>query len=43
MRKKLDSLSKGDFQPLHQAIMKSNRLEISRLLAEKTDIEARNS
>jgi ankyrin repeat protein len=42
MRNKVDPLSKGDFHPLHQAIMKSDRSEIRRLLAGNTDTEARN-
>jgi ankyrin repeat protein len=39
---KVDSQSKDNLPPLHQAIMKSDRLEISRLLAEDTDLEVRN-
>jgi ankyrin repeat protein len=42
MVNKVDSQSKDNLPPLHQAIMKSDRSEISRLLAENTDIEARN-
>jgi ankyrin repeat protein len=42
MSNKVDSQSKDNMLPLHQAIMKSDMSEISRLLAENTDIEARN-
>jgi ankyrin repeat protein len=42
-KSKVDLQSKGDFPPLHQAIMKSDRSEINRLLAKSTNIEARNS
>jgi ankyrin repeat protein len=42
MSNKVESQSKDNLPPLHQAIMKSDRSEISRLLAENTDIEARD-
>lgn len=42
MSSKVDSQSKDNLLPLHQAIMKNDRSEISRLLAENTDIEAWN-
>ena len=41
MSNKVDSRSKDDLPPLHQAIMKSDRSENSRLLTENTDIEAK--
>jgi ankyrin repeat protein len=42
MSDKVGSQSKDNLPPLHQAIMKSDRSEIIRLLAENTDIEAKN-